>query len=158
MFKVELQMERSRRGKKVFIVICFDGIVSTFYFVVVFSLFLLKTKNQNNQVAKMAVNGNFNDCINSFSDEVQTTVEDILQNSDRDYLMEIQMTLCLTTEHTIQNDIDLDYKLSQTIMQQTKLSPKLRTTIPTLLISVKNLLLHPPFKCDQFKSSSICRI
>ena len=37
----------------------------------------------------MAVNGNFNDCINSFSDEVQTTVEDILQNSDRDYLMEI---------------------------------------------------------------------
>ena len=48
-----------------FIVICFDGIVSTFI-LLLFSLFLLKTKNQNNQVAKMAVNGNFNDCINSF--------------------------------------------------------------------------------------------
>lgn len=48
MFKVELQMGREvEEEKKVFIVICFDGIVSTFYFCCCFfSLFLLKTKNQ----------------------------------------------------------------------------------------------------------------
>ena len=87
----------------------------------------------------MAVNGNFNDCINSFFDEVQTTVEDILQNSDRDYLMEIPDDSLFNNGNiqfkNLLDDIDLDYKLS----------PKLRTTIPTLLISVKNLLLHPPF-------------
>ena len=86
-----------------------------YIFVVVFLLFLLKTKNQNNQVAKMAVNGNFNDCINSFSDEVQTTVEDILQNSDRDYLMEIPDDSLFnngTYNSKFIDDIDLDYKLS----------------------------------------------
>lgn len=64
----------------------------------------------------MAVNGNFNDCINSFSDEVQTTVEDILQNSDRDYLMEIPDDSLFNNGNiqfkNLLDDIDLDYKLS----------------------------------------------
>lgn len=64
----------------------------------------------------MAVNGNFNDCINSFFDEVQTTVEDILQNSDRDYLMEIPDDSLFNNGNiqfkNLLDDIDLDYKLS----------------------------------------------
>ena len=45
MFKVELQMEREvEEEKKVFIVICFDGIVSTFYFCCCF--FFIPTENK----------------------------------------------------------------------------------------------------------------